>query len=136
MALKFYAGQTDYIPQLNAMDASFAAVTNVVSKTSSTGSSVTPTGTTAQRDAAPLAGYMRYNTTTTAFEGYSGTVWATIGAGGAVGSGTDKVFYENDQTVTASYTITTGKNAMSAGPIAVSGSAVVTVPTGSVWHVL
>ena len=37
------------------------------------------------------------------------------GGGGAVGAGTDKVFYENDQTVTQSYTISAGKNAMVAG---------------------
>ena len=36
------------------------------------------------------------------------------GAGGAVGTGTDKVFYENDISVAQSYTISSGKNAMSA----------------------
>jgi len=39
------------------------------------------------------------------------------GAGGAVGAGTDKVFYENDISVASSYSISNGKNAMSAGPI-------------------
>ena len=58
------------------------------------------------------------------------------GAGGAVGAGTDKIFYENDITVVASYSISNGKNAMSAGPITLGGSVVVTIPNGSVWTVV
>ena len=58
------------------------------------------------------------------------------GGGGAVGTGTDKVFYENDIGVSQSYTITTGKNAMSAGPITLAANVVVTIPNGSVWSVV
>lgn len=57
-------------------------------------------------------------------------------AGMPVGGGTNRAFFENDTTITTSYTITTGKNAMSAGPITVSNGAVVTVPNGSTWTVL
>jgi len=46
------------------------------------------------------------------------------------------VFYENDQTVTTDYTITSGKNAMSAGPITVNSGITVTVPTGSTWTIV
>ena len=53
------------------------------------------------------------------------------GGGGAVGAGTDKVFYENDQTVTQSYTISAGKNAMAAGPLAVASGQTITIPSGS-----
>ena len=53
------------------------------------------------------------------------------GGGGAVGAGTDKVFYENDQTVTQSYMISAGKNAMVAGPIAVASGKTITIPSGS-----
>ena len=53
------------------------------------------------------------------------------GGGGAVGAGTDKVFYENDQTVTQSYTISAGKNAMVAGPLAVASGQTITIPSGS-----
>ena len=46
------------------------------------------------------------------------------GAGGATGGGSDKVFFENAQTVTTNYTIgdTFGAacNAMAAGPIAIN----------------
>ena len=58
------------------------------------------------------------------------------GGGGAVGAGTDKVFYENDIGVAQSYTITSGKNAMSAGPITLAANVVVTIPNGSVWSVV
>ena len=44
--------------------------------------------------------------------------------------------YENLQTLGSSYTITTGSNAMSVGPIAVSTGANVTVPLGSVWTII
>ena len=58
------------------------------------------------------------------------------GGGGAVGAGTDKVFYENDIGVSQSYTITSGKNAMSAGPITLANGVVVTIPNGSTWSVV
>ena len=58
------------------------------------------------------------------------------GGGGAVGTGTDKVFYENDIGVSQSYSISNGKNAMSAGPITIANGVVVTIPNGSVWSVV
>lgn len=56
--------------------------------------------------------------------------------GGATGAGQDDVFYENSQTVTTDYTITTGKNAMSAGPIEIEDTITVTVPSGSTWTIV
>lgn len=97
-----------------------------------------PEGTTAERPAVPASGDIRFNTDLTQFEGYNGTAWGSLGGGGggAVGSGTNAVFYENDTTVTGSYTITTGKNAMTAGPITVLSGVTVTVPSGSSWTVV
>lgn len=46
------------------------------------------------------------------------------------------VFYENDQTVASNYTITAGKNAMSAGPIEIANGIEVTVPNGSTWTIV
>lgn len=70
--------------------------------------------------------------------GLTGATGATgpAGSGGATGAGTDAIFWENDQTVTASYTITTNKNAMTAGPITVASGVTVTVPSGSTWTVV
>lgn len=58
------------------------------------------------------------------------------GGGGATGFGTNKVFYENDTIVTGSYSITAGKNAMSAGPIQIGVGSTVTIPSGSVWTIV
>jgi hypothetical protein len=48
----------------------------------------------------------------------------------------DGIFYENNQIVTADYTITTDKNAMSAGPITIDTDVTVTVPSGSAWAIV
>lgn len=100
---------------------------------SSTGAIKLPSGTDAQRPTA-AAGQIRYNTTAGRFEGYT-TAWGGIG-GGATGGGTDEVFQENGNTVNTSYTITTNKNAVSAGDITIASSATVTVPTGSRWVIV
>ena len=54
----------------------------------------------------------------------------------AEGGGTDEVFHENDQAVTTSYTIATGRNAMTAGPITINSGATVTVSAGSTWVIV
>lgn len=66
---------------------------------------------------------------------YVAHLWAQIG-GGATGGGNDQVFVENDQVVTTSYTIPTGKNAMTTGPVTINSGVSVTVPSGSRWVVL
>ena len=60
----------------------------------------------------------------------------TINSSVARGGGNDKIFFENDQVVTSNYTITTGKNAMSAGNITINDGVVVTAPTNSVWTIV
>jgi hypothetical protein len=54
----------------------------------------------------------------------------------ATGGGNNAVFIENDTNVTADYTITTNKNAMSAGPITVDNGITVTVSVGSEWSIV
>ena len=61
--------------------------------------------------------------------------WAQIG-GGATGAGGDQVFVENGVTVTANYTLSTNKNAMSVGPITINSGISVTVPSGQRWVIL
>lgn len=103
--------------------------------TGATKSEILPSGSTAQRDSSPQAGYIRFNTDYSSFEGYNGSGWGSIGAG-AKGGGNNQVFFENDLTVTQDYTITTGKNAMSAGPITIDTGVSVTVPTDSTWTIV
>ena len=50
----------------------------LVSKTSTGGSAVMPAGTTAQRDLAPSAGFMRFNVDASRMEFYDGTTWQTL----------------------------------------------------------
>lgn len=92
-------------------------------------------GTTAERPGSPSAGMIRFNTTDTTFEGYNGSGWGAIG-GGATGGGPDAVFYENGQTVTTDYTLTTNNNAVSAGPITINSGITVTIPSGSNWVIV
>jgi hypothetical protein len=54
----------------------------------------------------------------------------------AEGGGSDEVFHENDQAVTTDYTIATGRNAMTAGPITINTGATVTISAGSTWVVV
>jgi hypothetical protein len=58
------------------------------------------------------------------------------GSGGATGGGADQIFYQNGQTVTTDYTITTNNNAGTFGPISIASGVTVTVPTGSTWSVI
>jgi len=99
-----------------------------------TGAAKLNVGTTGQRPTA-VTGMVRYNSTTGKFEGYGATAWGALG-GGATGGGADQVFVENGQTVTTDYTLTTGFNAMSTGPITINSGVVVTIPTGARWVVL
>jgi hypothetical protein len=144
----------------------------------STGALVISKGTTGQRPTA-VSGMLRFNTTTTEFEGYNGTAWASVG-GAALSNDTSTatnvfplfasattgtastLFTSNAQylfkpstgelsvkaprasngivvnsaTVTSNYTIATGDNGMSAGPITVNSGVTVTVSSGSVWAIV
>ena len=58
------------------------------------------------------------------------------GGGGAAGAGADQIFFENDLTVTGSYSIPSGKNAGTFGPVTINDGVTVTVPDGSVWSIV
>lgn len=79
----------------------------------------------------------------------SGTTRLTVNTSGLVGIGTttpttaldvngvaSAVFFENPQTITASYTIASGKNAMSVGPVTVDAGATITVSSGARYVVI
>jgi hypothetical protein len=55
---------------------------------------------------------------------------------GVTGGGTDKVFLLTDTVVTTNYTIPTGKNAMSVGPLTVNTGVNIEISTGSVWTIV
>ena len=108
--------------------------TEKVPRTGTTGAAVLPSGTEQQRPTG-VAGYLRFNSDSTSFEGYNGTAWGAIG-GGATGGGTDAWALEHDNTITADYTVGTGKNVISAGPITINSGVTVTLPSGSNWSIV
>ena len=147
----------------------------------STGAILVSKGNTAARPISPTlaSGMFRFNTTTSEFEGYNGTAWASVG-GAAITNDTTtatdifplsasattgtastvftsnaKLLYKpstgdfqasqvvalnglvlNKTTVATSYTIASGFNAMSVGPVTISSGIVVTVSSGQRWLVL
>jgi len=143
----------------------------------STGALTISKGTTGQRPT-PVSGMLRFNTTSTEFEGYNGTAWASVG-GAALSNDTStatnvfplfanattgtastlftsnaKLLYKpstgelqaseivatngllvNATTVSANYTVGTGYNAFSVGPVTIGGGISVTISSGQRWLV-
>ena len=74
--------------------------------------------------------------TATSFSG-DGSALSNLPAGAPVGgASTNTVFFENDKAVAVNYQITSTKNAMSAGPIAINAGIAVTVPSGCSWTIV
>jgi hypothetical protein len=71
------------------------------------------------------------NTGVTSVNGLTGAVVA-----GAVGGGTDSVFYLNSVEITTDYTVPINKNAMTAGPVLINNGVTVTVSDGSTWTIV
>ena len=66
-----------------------------------------------------------------------GSNLTNLPAGAPVGgASTNTVFFENDKAVAVNYQITSTKNAMSAGPIAINAGIAVTVPSGCSWTIV
>lgn len=98
---------------------------------SGTGQVKLPAGTTAQRSGSPANGMIRYNSDLLQFEGYGNGLWGGIGgaqAGGAI--------MTNKSTASVSYTIASGENGLSVGPITVDSGVTITVATNQRWLVL
>lgn len=99
-----------------------------------------------------VAFYVRYLTTTLqSFAPSQGTVGISqLSASGTPSSGTflrgdntwaaagaqNDIFYENGQTVSTNYTITSTRNAMSAGPVTINTGVTVTIDTGGNWVIV
>jgi hypothetical protein len=96
-----------------------------------TGSLTLPKGNDGARPGTPTAGMIRYNTTSGGFEGYT-TAWGAIGGGASAGG----VIYENSNSISSNYTLSTAKNGFSVGPITVASGVTVTVPSGQRYVIL
>ena len=60
-----------------------------------------------------------------------GLTWAQISSGNTTANG----LWEHANTISSNYSITSGNNAITAGPITINSGVSVTVPTGSTWVV-
>ena len=93
-------------------------------------------GDTSPAEALSVTGNIAATGTVTATS-YAGDGSSLTGiAAGAGGGGSDEIFWENGQNVTTNYTVTNGKNAMSAGPITIDSGVTVTVGAGETWTVV
>ena len=79
---RFAVGSTFIVDQKTGNVTIPAAALNVVPRTSPTGAAIMPAGTTSERDASPVNGYLRYNSTDNQFEGYINGSWSAVGGGG------------------------------------------------------
>ncbi|NBX51891.1 hypothetical protein EBT25_18615 [bacterium] len=100
------------------------------------GGMIFPSGNTGSRPTANIAGTVRFNTDFNSLEAYDPVLQVWVPATGAVGGGNNRVFFENQQNVSNDYTITTGYNAGTFGPVTVNGGVTVTIPANSVWTVV
>jgi len=57
-------------------------------------------------------------------------------AGTTTGGGTDLVFQENSFVCTTNFTLDTAMNALSAGPVTINDSVVITIPDNQNWVIL
>jgi hypothetical protein len=106
--------------------------------TGATGPSGGPIGATGATGVGSTGATGVGSTGATGVEGATGLTGATGTQGiiGATGAGTDAIFWQNGQTVNTSYSIPTGINAGSFGPITIASGVTVTVPSGGVWTVV
>lgn len=122
-----HAGSLDLTGALTGTTATFTGDGTF----SGTGQVKLPAGTTGQRSGSPVNGMIRYNTSLDQFEGYGNGLWGGIGgaqAGGAI--------MTNKNVASVSYTIASGENGLSVGPITVSSGITITVSSGQRWLVL
>jgi len=92
--------------------------------------------TAATGDLAPKSGSnLTFNSATGALgaTSYTGDGSSLTGVASAVADG---CIYENSQTISNNYTISTNKNALSAGPITIANGVTLTVPSGSVYTIV
>jgi hypothetical protein len=111
-------------PSFNTANAAFNTANAAYASANNVAPQVTPAFTTANL-AYAKANSALSNTNNMVFEGNL-RVSYTVSV---------PAFYENDANITMNVTISTGRNAFSAGPVAIANGVFVTIPDGSYWSV-
>ena len=62
--------------------------------------------------------------------------WQDVPAGAPTGGGTEKIFFNNENSVDVDYTIPADTNSVSAGPITIASGVTVTVGATSNWVIV
>lgn len=98
----------------------------------------TSAGTTLSRTVTQASISGTWGTTAITLSGTANVFIAPLAADLVDGTGgdNDHTFIVNDQTVTANYTVASGKNAGSFGPVTINPGITVTVSSGSVWSIV
>jgi len=105
-ALPSQTGSNGYFLTTDGSTASWAEVDALPSQTGNNGYYLTTDGSTAS--------------------------WAELSVGASAGG----VIWENSTTISSNYTLATGKNGLTVGPVTVNAGVSVTVPSGQRWVVL
>ena len=113
-------------------DAANVESAGAVMESGNNASAKIPSGTTAQRDGSPSAGFFRWNTTTSSAEIYDGSAWGLVGGGNT----TDEIGWEHESESSGDYVMEDGNNMISCGPIFIGTGSSVTVGSGSTWTVV
>lgn len=106
------------------------AAFDALAPTTTKGDLIVDNGTNNVRLAVGLDTYVLTADSTAA----TGVKWAAAAGGGS--NITSQGLWENNATISANYSITSGNNAMSAGRITVASGVTVTVPSGSSWAIV
>jgi hypothetical protein len=121
----------DVTTALTSLSIAGASTFGADSTYNGTGQIKFPAGTTVQRSGSPVDGMMRYNSDLDSFEGYVDGTWGGIGgaqAGGAI--------VTNKDIVSVNYTMPSGTNGMSVGPVTINSGISVTITTNQRWVIL
>ena len=122
-----------YVPKLTLTGAGALTLTSTCTATTFSGSGASLTSLNGSEIDSGTVATARLGSGTANSSSYlrGDGSWATISAGAE-----DGIFWENDQAVSSNYTITNGKNAMSAGPITINSGVTVTVGSGENWTIV
>ena len=105
-----------------------AQLADYVKQTDLNGEAKLPSGSTGQRTASPVAGHVRFNTSTAQFQRYNGSSWNNFAQSAATIA---PAFLETSATLTTSKIIPANTNAALVGDVTLDANVTITINNGS-----